>query len=98
MGNGDAMGRVLTYLLEEEPTKALMGLRLRGIDHHLVFDGDESEGEFLKRFPETAMELRGLYTIDDGMLSVVLIDVPDDIKHSEVESMFEEMVRSRDTF
>lgn len=94
----DSMGRVLTYLLEEEPTKALMGLRLRGIDHHLVFDGDESEGEFLKRFPETTMELRGLYTIDDGMLSVVLTDVPDDVHHSEVESMFEELVRSRGTY
>ena len=56
------MGTVLTYLLEEEPTKALMGLRLR------------------------------------GMLSVVLTDVPDDIQHSEVVSMFETLVGSRSAF
>ena len=98
MRSRDSMGRVLTYLLEEEPTKALMGLRLRGIDHHVVFDGDESEGEFLKRYPETSLEMKGLYTIDDGMLSVVLIDVPGDIHHSDVESMFETLVGSRNAF
>lgn len=89
------MGRVLTYLIEEESKKALMGLRLRGIDQHVVFDGDEYEGEFTKRYPETEMELRGLYSIDDGMLSVVLTDVPDDVTHHEVEGMFEELVESR---
>ncbi|UCC93251.1 MAG: hypothetical protein JSW25_00815 [Thermoplasmata archaeon] len=86
------MGRVLTYQLEEEPRKALMGLRLRGIDHHVVFEGTESEGEFLKRFPETSMELKGLYSLDDGMLSLVLTDVPDEVHHSEVEDMFEDLV------
>jgi len=98
MQKWDTMGRVLTYLLEEEPTKALMGLRLRGIDHHMVFDGDESEGEFCKRYPETEMELRGLYTMDDGMLSVVLTDVPDEVPHHEVEGMFEKLVESRKGF
>jgi hypothetical protein len=94
----DSMGRVLTYLLEEESKKALMGLRLRGIDHHLVFDGDDSEGEFTKRYPETEMEMRGLYSIDEGMLSVVLTHVPEDVHHSEVEAMFEELVISRRNF
>ena len=93
------MGRVLTYLLEEEPSKALNGIRLRGIDHHVVFEGDEVEGEFYRRFPETSLELRGLYTIDDGMLSVVLTDVPDDYPHHEVESLFEKIVTPpRDLF
>jgi hypothetical protein len=95
MRSGDTMGRVLTYQIEEESKKALMGLRLRGIDQHVVFDGDESEGEFTKRYPETERELRGLYTIDDGMLSVVLTDVPDGVPHNEVEGMFEELVISR---
>jgi len=94
MQKWDTMGRVLTYLLEEEPTKAIMGLRLRGIDHHVVFDGDESEGEFTKRYPYSEMELRGLYTLDDGILSVVLTDVPEDVPHHEVEGMFEELVGS----
>lgn len=98
MRKGDTMGRVLTYLLEEEPTKALMGLRLRGIDHHMVFDGDESEGEFSKRYPETELELRGLYTLDDGMLSVVLTDVPSGVPHHEVEGMFEDLLDPRKRF
>ncbi len=98
MRSRDTMGRVLTYLLEEEPRKVLMGLRLRGIDQHVVFDGDESEGEFCKRYPETSLEMKGLYTIDDGMLSVVLTDVPDDIQHSDVVSMFETLVGSRSAY
>jgi hypothetical protein len=88
----DSMGRVLTYLIEEESKKALMGLRLRGIDHHVVFEGDETEGEFTKRYPETELEMRGLYSIEEGMLSVLLTDVPPEVQHSEVEGMFEELV------
>ncbi len=86
------MGRVLTYLLEDEPARALIGMRLRGIDHHLVFDGDEYEGEFWKRFPETQLEMRGLYTMDDGMLSVVITHVPDEHRDHDVEGMFDELV------
>jgi hypothetical protein len=89
------MGRVLTYLLKEEPRRALHGMRLRGIDHHLVFDGNESEGEFHKRFPETQMELRGLYTMDDGMLSVIITHVPDEHQDHDVEGMFEEVLSPR---
>jgi hypothetical protein len=92
MWSRDSMGRVLTYQIEEEPSKALMGMRLRGIDHHVVFDGNDYEGEFCKRYPETRLELRGLYTIDEGLLSVVLTDVPEDCDHDDVEYMFEKMV------
>ena len=89
------MGRVLTYLVEEEPTRALMAMRLRGIDHHVVFHGNEEEGEFSKRFPETELETRGLYAFDGGMLSVVLTHVPDEHQDHDVEAMFEELVSSR---
>jgi len=87
------MGRVLTYLIEEEPREALMGMRLRGLDHHLVFDGDHREGEFSMRHPETAMELQGLYSMEDGMLCVVLTQVPEQVPHHEVEAMFERLLR-----
>ncbi len=86
------MGRVLTYIIEEEPAKALIGLRLRGLDHHVVFDGNESEGEFHKHYPDTNLELRGLYSFDDGMLSVMLTDVPKEVQHHEVEGMFEKIL------
>jgi hypothetical protein len=86
------MGRVLTYLIEEEPRRAFLGMRLRGIDHHVVFDGNESEGEFSKRFPGTELELRGLYTFDEGMLSVILTDVPHEHRDHDVEGMFDELV------
>lgn len=87
------MGRVLTYTLEEEPREALMGMRFRGIDQHVVFEGDHREGEFSMRHPSTEMELRGLYSMEEGMLSVVLTHVPDLVSHREVEAMFERLVR-----
>lgn len=86
------MGRVLTYILEEEPNKALVGLRLRGLDHHVVFDGDESEGEFHKHYPGTDAEMKGLYTIDEGMMSLVLTRVPADAMDHEVEGLFKELM------
>jgi hypothetical protein len=92
------MGRVLTYLIEEEPTRALLGMRLRGIDHHLVFDGNESEGEFSKRFPETQLEMRGLYTLDEGIMSVVITHVPFEHRDHDVEGMFQEVLRPKDEF
>lgn len=87
------MGRVLTYTLEEEPSEAIMGMRLRGLDHHVVFDGDHREGEFSMRHPATEMELRGLYSLEEGMLSVVLTHVPEQVPHHEVEALFERLVR-----
>jgi hypothetical protein len=71
-------------------------MRLRGIDHHVVFDGNDSEGEFSKRFPETELELRGLYTFDEGMLSVILTDVPQEHRDHDVESMFDELVSPKE--
>ena len=75
-----------------------MGMRLRGLDHHVVFDGNESEGEFSKRFPETDLEMRGLYTFDEDMLSVVITHVPELHADHDVEGMFEELVSSRTRF
>lgn len=89
------MGRVLTYQLDEEPNRALMGMRLRGLDYHLVFHGDDSEGEFSKHFPETELEMRGLYTFDSGMLSVILTHVPEEHRDHDVEGMFEEVLRPK---
>lgn len=87
------MGRVLTYMIEEEPIRALHHMRLRGIDNHLVFDGNEREGEFCKRFPETEMEMRGLYTIDEGILSVVITHVPERHRDHDVEGMFDKVLQ-----
>ena len=83
------MGRVLTYLIDEEPSKALLGMRMKGVDNHLVFEGDESEGEFSKRYPATSMELRGLYTIDADMLSIVITDMPEQETLEGVREMFQ---------
>ena len=92
MQYGDTMGRVLTYQLEKEPSQTLMGMRMRGIDHHVVFSGNSSEGEFSKRFPETELELKGLYTMDDGMLSVILTEVPDEHRDHDTEGMFDQIL------
>jgi hypothetical protein len=89
MRSRDSMGRVLTYLIEEEPSKALLGMRMKGVDNHLTFDGDEAEGEFSKRYPQTSMELRGLYTIDDDMLSIIITDMPEEETFEGVKEMFQ---------
>ena len=94
MGSRDSMGRVLTYLIEEEASKALMGMRVRGIDRHIVFDGDEAEGEFSKRYPATSMELRGLYTIDNDMLSIIITDMPEEETLEGVSEMFQGLLGS----
>jgi hypothetical protein len=88
------MGRVLTYLIEEEPSKALMGMRVRGVDSHLVFEGDEAEGEFSKRYPTTSMELRGLYSIEDDMLSIIITRMPEEETLEGVRDLFQGLLES----
>jgi hypothetical protein len=88
------MGKFLTYPLEGEPSRRFHELRVRASEEHLMFDGDEHEGEFIKRFPHASMELRGLYSIDDNMLSISLTEVPEGHTLERVENMFLDLLGS----
>jgi hypothetical protein len=88
------MGKVLTYDLEGDSAHKFFEMRLKGVEDHLVFDGDEAEGEFCQRFPQTCMELRGLYSIDDNVLSIYLTDVPEGYSIRGIEKMFDDLVKS----
>jgi hypothetical protein len=90
------MGRVLTYPLEGEPSRRFLEMRVRGPEEHLMFDGDEREGEFCKRYPHACMELRGLYSIEESMLSIFLTEVPEGHFMDRVESMFLKLIELPD--
>lgn len=87
------MGKVLTYSLEGNPSRVFMSIRVKGLEKHMVFDGDSKEGEFCQRYPNTRMELRGLYSIDDSMLSIFVTDMPEDHTIQVVDDLFEGLVR-----
>jgi hypothetical protein len=88
------MGKVLTYTLEGDPSRRFMELRMRAVEDHLVFDGNEHEGEFCKQYPHSCMMLRGLYSLDDGMLSIYVTDVPEGQTMKSVEDWFGEIVKT----
>lgn len=82
------MSRVLTYDLEGETSRSFLDLRYRAADEHLIFRGDEREGEFCKSYPNTRMKLKGLYAVDDGLLSIILTDVPEGMPMDSVDRLF----------
>ena len=69
-------------------------MRVRASEEHLMFDGDEHEGEFCKKYPHACMDLRGLYSIDDSMLSISLTEVPEGHALESVEAMFLDILGS----
>lgn len=85
-------GNVFTYDIEGEPSSRFLRLRSRAVEDHLVFDGDEYEGEFCKRFPHTCMEIKGLYSIDDGMMSVFVTEVPEGYSMESVDDLFRDLL------
>ncbi len=82
------MGSFLTYPLEGEPSRRFFDLRVRASEEHLIFDGDEREGEFCKKYPHACMDLKGLYSIEDSMLSISLTEIPEGHALEKVEDMF----------
>jgi hypothetical protein len=85
-------GKILTYDMEGDPSRRFLRVRSKAIEDHLVFDGDEHEGEFCKRFPNTCMEIRGLYSIDQGVLSVYVTQVPEGQTIEGLEDLFEQLM------
>ena len=67
-------------------------MRVRATEDHLIFNGDEREGEFCKHYPHACMELRGVYAIEDSMLSIFVTDVPEGLTMKKVEEMFHSIV------
>lgn len=88
------MGKVLTYDLKGDTAHRFMSMRMKGVEEHLVFEGDDTEGEFCQRFPQTCMEVRGLYSIEDNVLSIYLTQVPEGYTVKGIEAMFDELIRS----
>lgn len=91
---GHRMGKIFTYGMEGDPSHRFLEMRSRAVEDHMVFDGNEYEGEFCKSFPHTCMELKGLYSIDDGMLSIFVTEVPEDVNIDSVEDLFQDLVDS----
>ena len=90
------MSTVLTYDLEGEASRRFLDLRSLAVDEHLVFKGDHREGEFSKSYPHTRIKLRGLYSLEDGLLSIILTDVPRDVPLDHVDIMFRRLVERPD--
>ena len=90
------MSRVLTYDLEGETSRRFLDLRYRAADEHMFFRGNEREGEFYKSYPDTPMQLKGLYAVDDGLLSIILTDVPEEIPMDSVERLFRGLTEDKD--
>lgn len=87
-------GKVFTYHMEGDPSRWFLDMRSKAVEDHLVFEGDEHEGEFCQRFPHTCMEIKGLYSIDDGMMSVYVTEVPEGYSTENVEDLFRELLGS----
>lgn len=90
------MSTVLTYDLEGEASRRFLDLRSLAVDEHLIFKGDHREGEFSKTYPHTRTKLRGLYSLEDGLLAIILTDVPRGVPVDDVDTMFRRLVGGPD--
>lgn len=91
---GSPTGKVFAYCIEGDAVRSFMDMRLRAVEDHLVFSGDHREGEFCQRFPATGLQLRGLYSIDDNVMSVVLTELPEGHPPEAVQGLFQQLVDS----